>query len=270
MSDRDAIIREIAKKRVVHRLPGMDTLPVRPDLTYRSTGGSPLPLDIYYPSATTRPAPVVLAPLGYPDPQGGVRSFGPLISWAQLIAASGMAAVLYANERPDEDAAAALQHLRASADALALDTDRLGLFAFSGNGPVALATMMRDRGVKCAALMCAYTMDLDGSTTVAEMSRQFGFVNACAGKSIDNFPIDVPLLLIRAGRDSAPGLNAALDRVIELGLERNLPLSVVNHATGEHGFELDEDASNSVAIIQQTLDFLRRHIVTATCHVALS
>jgi hypothetical protein len=49
MSEREAIIREIAKKKVVHQLPGMEALPVRRDLTYRSTSGSQLPLDIYYP-----------------------------------------------------------------------------------------------------------------------------------------------------------------------------------------------------------------------------
>ena len=88
MSEREAIIREMAKKKVVHQLPGMEALPVRRDLTYRSTSGSQLPLDIYYPSSTDRRAPVVLAPLAYPDPQGGVRTFGPLTSWAQLMAAS--------------------------------------------------------------------------------------------------------------------------------------------------------------------------------------
>ena len=141
MSEREAVIREIAKKRVVLRLPGMDALPVRRDLTYRSTSGSSLPVDIYYPSsATTHRAPVILAPLGYPDPQGGVRAFGPLTSWAQLMAASGMAAVLYGNEEPDEDADAVLHYLRANADMLALDIHTLGLFAGSGNVPVALST----------------------------------------------------------------------------------------------------------------------------------
>ena len=173
-----------------------------------------------------------------------------------------MAVVLYANEKPDEDAVAALQYLRASADTLALNIDSLGLFAASGNGTVALATVMRDRGVKCAPLICGYTMDLDDSTAVADMSRQFGFVNACAGKSIDHLPVDVPLLLVRAGLDASPGLNEALDRVIKRGLERNLPLTVINHATGEHGFDVDEDAPISVDIIQQTLGFLHRHLVT--------
>ena len=268
MSEREAIIRKMAKKKVVHHLPGMEALPVRRDLTYRSTSGSQLPLDIYYPPSTDRRAPVVLAPLAYPDPQGGVRTFGPLTSWAQLMAASGMAAVLYANEKPSEDADAALQYLRSSADTLMLDVQRLGLFAASGNATVALATVMRDRGVRCAALMCGYTMDLDDSTAVADMSLQYGFVNACAGKSIDDFPIDVPLLLVRAGHDFSPGLNEALDRVIGRSLGRNLPLTVINHATGSHSFDIDEDAAISTDIIRQVLGFLHRHLVTPASSTA--
>ena len=41
-TDREAMLREIAKKRVVYQLPGMDALRVRRDLTYRSTSGAGL------------------------------------------------------------------------------------------------------------------------------------------------------------------------------------------------------------------------------------
>ena len=121
---------------------------------------------------------------------------------------------------------------------------------------------MRDRAVKCAALVCGYTMDLDGSTAVADMSRQAGFVNACAGKSIDDLPGDVPILLVRAGRGSVSGHQRGVDRLIEGALARNLPLTVINHATGGHGFELDQDSTASIDVIQQVLGFLRRHLVT--------
>ena len=43
--DRDAIIREIAKKKVVVTIPGMESLPVRRNLAYRDD----LLMDIYYP-----------------------------------------------------------------------------------------------------------------------------------------------------------------------------------------------------------------------------
>jgi hypothetical protein len=259
-TERDATLREIAKKKVVYQLPGMEALPVRRDLTFRATSGAELLMDVYYPSLTDQPVPLVLMPMAYPDPTARVRGYGPLTSWAQLIAASGMAAVVYGTEAPEMDVHALLRYLRTDAAALSLDVDRFGLFAGSANVTVGLSTMMRDRRLRCGALLYGYTVDLDGSTIVADMARQAGFVNACAGKSPDDLPADVPLLFVRAGRDQFPGVNAALDKLIERALARNLPLSLINHAAGAHGFDLDEHTVISRGIIRQVLAFLRLHL----------
>jgi len=255
--DREAKLREIAKKRVFYTLPGMDTLAVRRDITYRATSGASLPMDIYYPVAQPgQRVPVVVMPLAYPDPQGGVRTYGPVTSWAQLIAASGMAAVLYGSEAPAEDVHAVLHHLRDHANALDLDPERIGLLAESANVTVALSALMRDSALRCAALLCGFTIDFDGSTTVAAAAREYGFADACAGRSVDDLPADVPLLFVRAGCEHFPGLNDALDLVVRRALARNLPLTLVNHATGAHGFEVDEDRDISRFIVRQVLEFL--------------
>jgi hypothetical protein len=103
-------------------------------------------------------------------------------------------------------------------------------------------------------------MDMDGSTTVAEMSRQLGFVDACVGTSVDDLPVEAAILFVRAGRDQFSGLNAALDRVIRRALARNLPLSLINHAAGAHGFDLDEHTAIARGVVQQVLAFLRLHL----------
>jgi transcriptional/translational regulatory protein YebC/TACO1 len=108
--------------------------------------------------------------------------------------------------------------------------------------------------------MYGYTMDLDGATAIADIARQFGFANACAGKSLDDLPADVPILFVRAGQDQSPGLNAALDTVIVQALARNLPISFINHAAGAHGFDVDEETTTSRGIVQQVLTFLRLHL----------
>jgi hypothetical protein len=260
-TDREAILREVAKKNVIYTIPGMDVLRVRRDLTYRSTSGARLLMDVYYPCVSPSQAPpIVLLPMAFPDPTARVRSYSPLTSWARLMAASGMAAVVYGAEAPDEDVHAVLRQLRSDAGALGLDIDKFGLFAVSGNVTVALSALMRDRRVRCAALLYGWTMDMDGSTAVADMSRQAGFVDACAGKSSDDLPDGIPMLFIRAGRDHVPGLNEALDKVVARALARNLPLSLVNHATGAHGFDLDENTAISRGIVQQVLTFLQLHL----------
>jgi hypothetical protein len=262
-TDRDVALREIAKKRVVYALPGMDALPVRRDLNFRSTSGASLLMDVYYPPLSAeRPLPLVLLATAYSDPAARVRVYGPLTSWARLMAASGMAAVIYGTDTPAADVHAVLRHLRDAAGSLGLDGDRFGLFAASGNVPVGLATLIRDRRLRCGALLYGHTMDMDGSTTVAEAARHFGFVDACAGMSVDDLPCDIPLLFVRAGGDQLAGLNASLDRVIARALARNLPLSLINHAAGAHGFDLDEHTAASRAVVQQVLTFLHSHLST--------
>jgi len=85
--------------------------------------------------------------VGYPDPGFRMRSFGPLTSWARLLAASGMAAVVYGCETPERDARAVLRRVRDDAGDLGLDPGRVGLFAASGNAPVGLSLLMGDPGL---------------------------------------------------------------------------------------------------------------------------
>jgi dienelactone hydrolase len=258
MSDREGILAEIKKKKVVYSIPGMDD--VRVVSTAYDTGHEDLAMDIYYPPGTSGTPPVVVVPFGYPDPSGRIRQYGPMTSWARLIAASGMATVIYGTNECAENVHAVVKHLRANADALRLDGERLGLWATSASVSVALSALMRDPSFKCAALLYGYTMDLDGSPAVAAMAREYQFTDACAGKSVDDLPDNVPMLFIRAGREQFPGLNEALDRVVAKAVARNLPVTFVNHATGTHGFDLDDDSETSRRMIRQVLSFLQSHL----------
>jgi hypothetical protein len=257
---RRAKLAEIARKKVVFRLPDMDAVAVRRDIAYRTTADGSLLMDVYSPPGAGARAPVVVIVLGYPDPQSGIRMYGPITSWARLIAASGMTAVIYGSSTPAEDIHAVLGYLRENAGSLDIDEQRIGLFAMSANAPVALGALIRDDTLKCAVLLCGYTFDVEGSTAFADASREYGYVNATAGRSIKELPAGVPLFVIRAGLEQFPGINAALDHFAASALALNLPLTFVNHATGVHGFECDEDSVVSRGIIQQVLAFLRLHV----------
>ncbi len=259
--ERAAILQELAQREIVYRVPGSEAVQPR-GLTYRSTTGVGLPMDIYYPSANAgKLAPIVVVAFGYTDPDGRVRRFGPLTSWARLLARSGIATVLYGTAAPATDLDAVLSHLRQQADTLGLDTARIGLFATSGNAPVALSTIMRDGDVRCAALLCGYTMDMDGSTVVRDMAAQAGFVDACVGRSVDDLPASLPMLFVRAGHDQFPGLNDRLDQLIARGLARNLSLTLINHPPGGHGFDIYEQTALSERVIRHVVAFLQLHLV---------
>jgi hypothetical protein len=265
MSDRDAQFQELAKKKLVYHIPDMDAVTVRRDETYRTSGDDALLMDLYYPAETKSGArlPVAVIVMGYPDPQGFYRKMGWAVSWAQLMAASGMAAVIYGNQEPAADVHFVLQHIRENATSLAIDKNRIGLMASSGNVAVALSALMQDASLRCATLLCGYTLDLDGATSVADTAKLYGFANACAGKSVADLPSDVPLFIVRAGRDQFAGLNDALDLFLAKALARNLPVTLVNHATGPHAFDLDDDSETSREVIKQILAFMRFQLQVA-------
>jgi len=182
------------------------------------------------------------------------------ISWAKLVAASGLIAVTYLNHDPERDLDALLQHIRENAEELGIDERRIGVWSCFGNVPTALGSLMQKQDLKCAALCYGITLDLDGSTGVTESAKKFRFANPSAGKSVRDLPPEVPLFIARAGRDE-PGLNQALDRFIAHALAANLPITVANHPTGPHAFDLMHDSETSRQIIRQILTFLRFHLL---------
>ena len=54
-----------------------------------------------------------------------------------------------------------------------------------------------------------------------------------------------------------PRLNEVLDLFVAMGLARNLPMTVVNHADGPHAFDIYHDSETSHEIVRQMLAFLR-------------
>jgi acetyl esterase/lipase len=252
-------------------MPGVHAVTVRADVAYESRDEA-LTLDVYSPPQPKggAPAPAVVFVLGYadvgvPNPLGcRFKEFGMSVSWARLLGASGMTAIIYTTRTPATDVHAVLQYIRQNAASLNVDAHRIGLLAVSANVVVALSALMQDPDLKCAALLYGFTLDLDGSTTVAEASRTYGFVDACAGRSVDELPGDVPLFVVRAGNDQFAGLNRSLDTFLTRALARNLPLSLINYATGGHAFDLDEDTDTSREIVGQTLAFLRFHLLERT------
>jgi hypothetical protein len=262
----------ISRKVVVYRLPGMADVQVRRDVAYLAADTGALTMDIYYPSDLKSGACVaaVVIVAGYPD-QGFQRvvgckfkEMGSAISWAQLIAAAGLAAITYTNREPEADLHALLQYARQQAAALGIDGDRLGLWASSGNVPLALSILMRAGGgyLKCAALCYGYMLDLNGTTGVAEAARKFGFVNPSAGKSVADLPQALPLFIARAGQDEMPHLNETIDRFVAQALTHNLPLTLVNHPKAPHAFDLFHDCEVSREIVRQILSFLQCQLLT--------
>lgn len=261
---------DMITKTVVYEIPGMDAVTVRRDVAYRTTEAGALTMDLYappeLPGGARRPAVVFVS--GYPDPGFEVvvgcklKDMGSYVSWARLLAASGIVAVTYTNREPAADLAALLQYLRQDAASLGIDERRIGLWAASGNVPMALWALMQGSSgaFACAALCYGFMLDLRGSTRVAEAAAQFRFENPPAGRSIDDLPQNLPLFLARAGQDQMPHLNETIDLFVAEALARNLPVTLVNHAAAPHAFDVMDDSDASREVIKRIVDFLRFHL----------
>lgn len=254
----------MTQTRVVHAIPAMAAVTVRRDHPYRATDEGPLTMDLYYPPGSdergARPAVVFVT--GFADRGAEMlfgarfKEMGSFVSWAQLAAASGLVGITYSNAHP-HDVHDVLRHVVEHAAALGIDERHVGIWACSGHAPNALSLMLdRPDVVRCAVLAYPYTLDLDRGSSVAEAARQFRFVTPASGRAVADFPRDVPVFIARAGRDTMPGLNTALDRFVTAALAANLALTVVNHSTGPHAFDLFDDTAASRAMVAQMLRFL--------------
>jgi hypothetical protein len=216
----------------------MRSIQVRDD-SFNGADGEPLPMKIYEADRTVRlkadatPAdatPCVVILGGYPD--AGVEKhvgcrfmdYEWTINMAQLIAASGMIAITHSNRDPLPDARALLDHLAAPGK-------KVGIWSCSGHGPVVLEAAPH---ATAAVLINPITQD---------------------------FCPEIPLFVVRAGKDETPGLNAGLDGFITRAIADNRPLTLVNYAEAPHAFDLFLDRPETRRILQQGLDFLRAHLV---------
>jgi hypothetical protein len=263
---------DITKRRVVYQIPGMEAVTIRKDTEYRSTDAGVLTMDIYYPPDSKGGAqiPAVIFVIGYSD-LGAQAMLGckfkemeSFISWGELAAASGLAAITYSTgKEPAADIHALLRYVRQNAAVLGIDENRIGVWACSGHVPNALSLLMQEEidYLKCAVFCYGFMLDLEGSTSVAEAAKTFRFVNPCAGNSVDDLQQDIPLFIVRAGQDEFPHLNETIDHFLARALIRNLPITFANHSAAPHAFDLMHDSETSREIIRQILAFMRFHLL---------
>jgi acetyl esterase/lipase len=246
----------ITEQPIVYKIPSMEEVIVQRDIEY--AGGRTL--DVYVPPDGEN-LPAVLFVTGFRDAGFEARlgckmkEMASYVTWARLAAASGFAAVTYTNADPAEDALTVIRYIRENAASLRIDGDRIAVWSCSGNVPNALALIMEEP-VTCAVVCYGFMLDLDGRTSVADAQTQWGFANPAAGKSVDDVPPDLPLLIVRAGRDEMAGLNPSIDRFVAHALARNLPVTLINHATGPHSFDLFDDTDSTRSVIRQIVAFI--------------
>ena len=200
-------------RAVVLQIPGMHLAKVRRNVVYRSSPR--LRLDVYRPRTARGRLPAVLI--------GGRKSSAQKIGWAQLISASGMAAVPF-DYRSDGDVAAAIAYVRAHARSLGIDGGRLCTMWFS--------KAVAQPGLRCSVV---YYAPLDATL---------------------KYP---PMLVVKAGRDDS-GINDSIDRFEAAAQDLHADVRVVTNATATHGFDLGPRTARTRSVMRESLRFLRARL----------
>jgi acetyl esterase/lipase len=279
--------RDPVKTPVVYSVPGMTQAVVRANVVFDNSSATPLAFDAYLPrglrKGERRPAIVFISGAER------VRNWQWFITWGQLAAAHGIIGIvpdkrylrgLDGTRAGAEDTEKLLAFLADKGDTLGVDPTRICLWTFSAGGRLTSVglhsgkAIARDRtsekrqagmpalpGVRC--LVSFYGV-LDMSSEVSSISNEadretylkrysplqaLGSLTASGGKS-------PPIFIARAGKDVA-FINDGIDRFASAALKLNAPITVVNYAGGDHGFDGYNDTEQSRAIIKAALRWVQ-------------
>lgn len=259
---------------LLYRRPEMESVAVRRNLVYRHLPDAELLLDVYTPpgliAGEARPALVFIhgGPVRADQPLKP-KDWGIYTGYGALAAAHGFIGVTFNHRffdlahhfQSESDVLTAVEYVRVNAEDLRVDADRLCLWAFSGGGP-RLSPFLREAHAHVHCLV-AYYARLDTHTehpeTLATLSPEDLHWLSPVMALRDRGALSTPLLLARAGLDR-PALNQTIDDFIEAALDVNGDLTVLNHATGRHGFDFLDDTPRTHEIIEATLAFVRHHL----------
>lgn len=257
---------------LAYGLPGMEQVEVQ-TVEYRRVDDAPHFMDIYYPPQTAddQQLPVVIFVMGFADEAAmrlvgsPLKDFDQYTSWGRLVASAGLIGVTYETERSDD-----LDHLvdfiHQNAEGLNIDADRVGLWSSSANALTAISYAMQEDHSFLSFAVFYYgsmlTPDGFGLVESSNACQNLGCYSPSPENGPDGLPevaqirVDLPLLIIRAGKDDTPGTNISTDHFVEQATAVGAQLTVLEHPEAVHSFDILQDDDRSVEIIIETLEFM--------------
>jgi dienelactone hydrolase len=214
--------------------PAPGTVTVMRNVQYGDSGSNDLQMDVYRPANPSGPTPVLIF---FNQRVGAQRTaFTMYARWGEVAASKGVAAIV-PDLRPDNSAAdfrLLVAHLTSHAATYGIDRDAIAVYAGSGYVSTALPIVEDPANTAVKAAVMYY-----GTATVK------------------TFRQDLPIMIVRAGLDR-PALNAEIAGLAASLLAQNVPVTLLNHPAGAHSFESVNDDAATKAVIDQTIDFVKR------------
>jgi len=218
--------------RFLYPAPAADTFVVTQDVQYGASAETALKMDVFRPKgAATAPALIF-----FNRAAGADRRHPFYLGWAQTTASKGVVAILpdLRNGSEAQDFTLLVPYLTQHASELGIDPNAIAVYAGSGNVFTAFPTVEDPKMSAIKAAVMYY-----GSAQVKEFRR------------------DLPVLYVRAGLDR-PEVNQAITAIATRAVSDNAPITLLNHPTGYHAFEMRNDDEATRAIIDQTISFVKQ------------
>ena len=193
-----------------------------------------LRMDVYRPAgAASRPRPALIF---FNSATGADRSDRFYTGWARAAASRGLIAIL-----PDlrfgsqaADFQALMVYLTSRGAALGIDREAIAVYAGSGN------------------VYSAFPIVEDPKQTAVKAAVMYYGTGP-----VTDFRLDLPVLYVRAGLDR-PSVNQEITALASRAVAQNAPVTLLNNASGYHGFEMFNDDDATRDVMERTLDFVRR------------
>jgi dienelactone hydrolase len=251
---------------VAYEVAGMNDVIIKKDIPYLKIADSTLKMDIYYPPNFDFKSkiPAIVFIYGYTN-KGQIKAVGQQLrkwsaytSWCKIIAASGMAAIVYETVNPESDLNSLIQYINSSADKLNIDANKIGAYTCSANSPTALANILNNSNTyfKCAVVYYGIFLNTDFKylSLIDTLSWKMGFLTPRLPEPT-LWKKDVPILIVHAGKDFVPHSDESLTGFIDKAINQKIPITLIHYATGIHGFDVYADNEDIREIIKTTLEF---------------
>jgi dienelactone hydrolase len=213
--------------------PASPKITVTTDVEYGRSDTVALRMDVYRPVGSSATGPTLIF---FNHATGAERRWFFYDRWARAAASRGLVAIVFDLRFGSEasDFQALMAYLTTRGATVGVNKDAMAVYAGSGNVFTALPLVEDPKLTAVKAAVMYY-----GEAPITEFRR------------------DLPLLYVRAGLDR-PSVNEAITKLASLAVAQNAPVTLVNHASGYHGFEMFNDDDATREVMEQTIAFVRR------------
>jgi acylaminoacyl-peptidase len=103
------------------------------------------------------------------------------------------------------------------------------------------------------------TTDFKYISTIDTLSQNMGFVTPRLSEPA-SWNRKVPFMIVHAGKDFVPHTNESLTSFVGKAIVQNVPITLMIHSDGVHGFDIYTDNESTRQIIKNTLEFWKFYL----------